>query len=76
MPQNIGKIDRAIRLAIGTILVLAGTVVFSNMLVTVAGLILFLTGVVRFCALYKLIGVDTNKPCGCKTDDSCDTKAS
>jgi len=74
MPQNIGSFDRAIRLALGVILVLAGTIVFNNPLVTVVGLALFLTGVIRFCGIYKMLGISTNKPCGCDTDGSCDKK--
>ncbi|MGI9319522.1 MAG: YgaP family membrane protein [bacterium] len=64
---NVGNADRLIRIIIGILLVAAPYFVelalwenqTARILVQVVGGILVFTGVSRFCALYKLIGVNT-----------------
>ena len=67
---NVGSGDRVIRIVIGLALIaspyLLNLALWENqtakILVQVVGAILVFTGVTRFCALYKLIGVNTKKP--------------
>ena len=66
---NVGSADRVIRIIVGLTLIaspyLLDLTLWENqtarILVQVVGGILVFTGVTRFCALYKLIGVDTKK---------------
>jgi len=66
MKRNIGGIDMLIRLLIGAILFYIG--LFDNPIVSggtsqkivaVAAFLPLLTGLLRFCPLYTLIGVNT-----------------
>lgn len=66
---NVGSADRVIRIIVGVVLIaspfLLDLALWDNqtvkILIQVVGVILVFTGVTRFCALYKLIGVDTKK---------------
>lgn len=68
---NVGKVDRAFRLIVGAVLIIAS--LFSNIavlsnpvlqwLVPLVGLVLILTALFRFCPLYRIIGANT-----CKAD--------
>ncbi len=68
---NVGKVDRALRLIVGVVLVAApfatNISILSNSLlqwlVPLAGLVLILTALFRFCPIYRLIGAST-----CKAD--------
>ncbi len=71
MPQNIGKLDRGIRFAVGTILVVAGMVPLNIFLVSAVGLLVFLSGVTRFCPLYKVLNISTVCKGSCEETDSC-----
>lgn len=58
MNRNEGKIDRVMRVAAG--LVLVGVAYFSPYgWLTIFGIVLLLTGIVGFCPLYRIVGVDT-----------------
>lgn len=62
MKHNVGTIDRILRIVAGIVLILlaaTGTVGWWGWL----GVIPLLTGVVRVCPAYSLLGVKT-----CKTD--------
>ena len=66
---NVGSTDRVIRIIIGLVLIaspyLLDLALWDNqtvkILIQVVGAILVFTGATRFCALYKIIGVDTKK---------------
>lgn len=58
MKANAGKIDRTIRVVVGLIL-LALVVVGPKTLWGLIGLVPLLTGLVGFCPLYRLIGLNT-----------------
>lgn len=67
MNKNVGGIDRFLRVALGIVLVLVG--LFSpisggvkNIVFIVAVIALF-TGVVGFCPLWKILGINTCKAC-------------
>lgn len=65
MQANIGTIDRALRIVAGLVLIAlaaTGTVGWWGWL----GVIPLLTGLIRFCPAYPLLGVNT---CGLKKDD-------
>ncbi|NVO02646.1 MAG: DUF2892 domain-containing protein [Bacteroidetes bacterium] len=65
MKNNMGTIDKAIRIAIAVIIailyftnILSGTI--AIVLLVVSG-IFILTSVISFCPLYTLLGIKTNK---------------
>ncbi|WP_460854204.1 YgaP family membrane protein [Pseudomaricurvus hydrocarbonicus] len=58
MKTNVGTIDRTIRVVVGLIL-LALVVVGPKTLWGLIGLVPLLTGLVGFCPLYRLIGLNT-----------------
>ncbi len=60
MKQNVGGVDRLVRMVLGAILVGYGSLSMMWWLVAV-GIVVFLTGVMRFCALYSLFGISTCK---------------
>jgi hypothetical protein len=55
---NVGNLDRVLRVAIGLLLIvlaLTGTIGVWGYI----GIVPLATGLMRFCPLYKLLGVDT-----------------
>jgi hypothetical protein len=65
MKNNMGTIDKAIRIAIAVIIailyftnILSGTI--AIILLVVSG-IFILTSLISFCPLYTLLGIKTNK---------------
>jgi len=69
MTFNVGTPDRIIRVIFGLLLIAApfitGWTLFSNPLWTwgavLVGLVLIVTGVLRFCPAYRLLKLDTSK---------------
>ncbi len=68
MKPNEGTVDRIIRLAIGLVLIWAGLwplnglqAVVGGIVVAVIGLILVITGITGYCALYSLLGISTRQ---------------
>ncbi|MFC7046859.1 DUF2892 domain-containing protein [Halobacteriaceae archaeon GCM10025711] len=70
MEKNVGGVDRTVRIALGTLLVLAavggvaglyalGTTVAA--VLAVVGVVLLATGLLQTCIIYRFIGVNTNK---------------
>lgn len=65
MKANIGGIDRVLRIVLGLVLIgLAATQVVGWW--GWLGVVPLLTGLVRFCPLYPIAGINT---CGCKSED-------
>jgi predicted RND superfamily exporter protein len=60
MKSNEGMTDRVIRMFLGV--AIAMYFVFHNSPWALVGLIPFVTGVVGFCPLYSILGINTNKP--------------
>lgn len=64
---NVGLVDRVIRIVVGFALIfvplLSEASLFANPALywglPIVGLVLLLTGLVRFCPAYRLIGIDT-----------------
>ncbi|MEJ6949473.1 YgaP family membrane protein [Natronospora cellulosivora (SeqCode)] len=61
--QNVGKIDRTIRIILGLIFFSFIFVVEGDnrFLLIIAGAIPFFTGMARYCPIYKKLGISTNK---------------
>jgi hypothetical protein len=65
--QNVGGIDRVLRLALGGIFFLGGLILLTGrttlgVALAVVGSLALLTGIVRFCALYIPFGISTARP--------------
>ena len=63
MQANVGSSDRIIRIVLGAILVALFFVVAApwKWVPLVAGIVAIATGLLRFCGLYKLLGINTCK---------------
>lgn len=63
--QNIGKLDRAIRLSVAVIMLYLGAFVMPGSLLgvifAIAALILLMTGTLGFCPLYRFFRFSTNQ---------------
>ena len=63
MKRNVGGLDRAIRLLVGVFLMVLGLGAIrgkGGVIVAIVGLILLMTGLKGFCALYVPLGIDTS----------------
>jgi hypothetical protein len=69
MTANVGNIDRILRIVLGLVLIAApfvsGMGLFASTAATVvsvvAGLVLLGTSAMRFCPLYRILGIQTCK---------------
>ena len=65
MTVNVGSVDRLARIALGLVLIVlaltAGWGALGAIVSAVIGGVLVVTALVRFCPLYRLIGVRTCK---------------
>ena len=70
MKNNIGTVDRRTRLVVGALLAAAGLASLGGLLglgttvgtvLTLVGVVLVATGLVRVCLVYRLLGVDTSE---------------
>ena len=65
MTSNVGTIDRMIRLVLASVLFYLGLIVYSGsnlgIALAVAGAVALFTGLVGFCGLYRLLGINTCK---------------
>jgi hypothetical protein len=59
MKSNEGMTDRVIRMFLGV--AISMYFIFHNSPWALIGLIPFLTGVIGFCPLYSILGINTNK---------------
>ncbi|MDO5505688.1 MAG: DUF2892 domain-containing protein [Pseudoxanthomonas suwonensis] len=61
MRANIGSTDRLIRIVLGIVLIAAVffTTAPLKWVLLVAGIIDLATGLLRFCGLYRLLGINT-----------------
>ncbi|WP_297419511.1 DUF2892 domain-containing protein [Thermococcus sp.] len=65
MKRNEGTIDRAIRVVLGLILLGLWAVdkIPYRTATLIVGLVALITGLTGFCALYKVLGINTCKEC-------------
>ncbi|RLJ40882.1 Protein of unknown function (DUF2892) [Litoreibacter meonggei] len=69
MTMNVGTIDRAFRLLLGVVLLLAPFIsemaLFNSTIVTaisvIAGIVMLVTSLTRSCPLYSIFGIKTCK---------------
>jgi hypothetical protein len=59
MRCNVGKTDRAIRIIIGIVLIAAG--LYFKSWWGALGIVPLLTGALRWCPPYQLLGISTDK---------------
>jgi hypothetical protein len=59
MKCNVGSTDRVLRVVLGVVILGFGYVLHSYW--GLIGLVPLLTGIFRFCPLYTLLGIHTNK---------------
>ncbi|MBN1133850.1 MAG: DUF2892 domain-containing protein [Methanosarcinaceae archaeon] len=64
MQKNEGKIDRAVRVVLGLVLLYVGaaqvvTTGMATYIIALLGLILLVTGATGYCALYSILKLDT-----------------
>ena len=78
--QNVGGIDRVLRLALGGVFFLGGLILLTGrttlgVALAVVGSLALLSGIVRFCALYIPFGISTAQPEGQPIGRVCDCAA-
>jgi DUF2892 family protein len=78
--RNVGGIDRVVRLLVGAILFCGGVFLLIGKsslgaIFAVVGLLILLTGVVRFCALYIPFDISTAHPAAEPRQPLCDCQA-
>lgn len=56
--HNVGKTDKVIRLVIGIAMIVVGYYL-GSWLWGIGGLIIFITGIVDWCLIYKIFGIST-----------------
>jgi len=59
MKTNVGATDKIIRIVAGIVLIIMG-ILYSNIWIII-GLIPLITGLIGFCPLYTLLGINTCK---------------
>ncbi|MGQ9871661.1 YgaP family membrane protein [Leptodesmis sp.] len=66
MKTNVGLLDRLIRVLLASVLLYLGLFLYNGSALgiglLIAGGILFVTALVGFCGLYRLLGIRTNQP--------------
>jgi|YelNatPaOPRAMG01_1025707.scaffolds.fasta_scaffold38041_3 membrane-bound ClpP family serine protease len=60
MKRNVGGVDKTIRIILGFILFILGYY-YQSIWFGVIGLIIILTGILGWCALYKIFKISTYK---------------
>jgi len=75
--RNVGGVDRVVRLVVGTILFCGGLFLLIGesslgVIVAVVGLLVLLTGVVGFCALYIPFDISTARSAANPRQPVCD----
>jgi hypothetical protein len=75
--RNVGGVDRMVRLALGAILFCGGLFLWIGkgslgVIVALVGLLVLLTGAVRFCALYIPFDISTARVAGEPRQPMCD----
>lgn len=63
MQCNVGRVDQAIRIIIGVVLLLVGLLIplglIWQVVVLVLAAIALITGIIRFCPLWSVLGINT-----------------
>ena len=78
--QNVGGVDRVLRLTVGGMFFLAGLFLLTSrtrpgVVVAVVGMLALLTGIIRFCVLYVPFGISTAPAEKPRLTQACDCAA-
>ena len=57
LERNVGRTDKNIRIGIGILLIVIG--LFKSFGLVILGIVVLATGLLSFCGLYKLLGINT-----------------
>jgi hypothetical protein len=65
MSSNMSAVDRLLRILVGSLLICLGGFVYAGSVVgfaiDVMGMVALVTGAIRFCGLYRLLGISTRR---------------
>ncbi len=67
MKKNVGTVDRVVRIIVGLVLFVIGILAQNPLVIgilMVVGALLLLSGILGWCLLYKVLGIDTQKKQG------------
>jgi hypothetical protein len=78
--QNVGGVDRVLRLTVGGMFFLAGLFLLTSrtrpgVVLAAVGMLALLTGIIRFCVLYIPFGISTAPPKKPGLTQTCDCAA-
>ena len=65
MTQNVGSVDKIIRLVLGIILLALGIFQLGiaslwGILAVIVGVVLIVTALIKFCPIFKILGINSN----------------
>jgi hypothetical protein len=79
MKQNVGKMDKMVRVIAGVVLVILGLSLEGMSWLGFVGLVPLVTAALGYCPAYCLLGKDTMNCCGggsfCKPEGSCSSES-
>jgi hypothetical protein len=75
--HNVGRVDGVLRLTLGGMFFLAGLFLLTSrikpgVVLAVVGILVLLTGIIRFCAVYVPFGISTAPPRETPLNQACD----
>jgi hypothetical protein len=75
--HNVGGVDRVLRMTLGGMFFLAGLFLLTSrirpgIVLAVVGVLVLLTGIIRFCAVYAPFGISTAPPGKQPLNQACD----
>ena len=59
LERNVGGTDKNIRIGIGILLIVIGLLFAKSFGLVILGIVVLATGLLSFCGLYKLLGLNT-----------------
>lgn len=59
LERNVGRTDKNIRIGIGILLIVIGLLFAKSFGLVILGIVVLATGLLSFCGLYKVLGINT-----------------
>lgn len=59
LERNVGRTDKNIRIGIGILLIVIGLLFAKSLGLVILGIVVLATGLLSFCGLYKVLGLNT-----------------
>lgn len=59
LAPNVGRTDKNIRIGIGILLIIIGLLFAKSFGLVILGIVLLATGLLSFCGMYKILGINT-----------------